>query len=500
MAAILSAAPVIVATLALPGFITTSEIVDLLGPIADARAFAAGDGDFLRASSPFYLAVLFAADSVFVTPGRILLGAKAFSALIAITAVIAFACVRFPFAQTALLAASTAAFVAAPFSGAGETALALLAVAAMAFVCAPAQASKARAFSEGVLGGGLLVALWMSSAALALIGAVALTACPFIGGRTGLIRYAAGILVAGGLIASFEVLSPGTMAARAETLSPIAISFSEIWSAVSSFKCLSIALGAGLVLVLAAIFGGEGYRRNVWTALAFLLIGSAAAMIVGANASLVFVFSAAIATFSTASPFYDGIFRTPDRASVAVGGVAGIITLSLGAAICLQFAEQFIFQGRAASSAPREISAAFAIVQVPRTASALRIDDEQMFETASAPNISQKENGQAWILFDAAARVRALEAAGVKVAILADSDIACVIAAKPKCSSDGRTAAARANIVFVPRIDFGAASAALKGRSEALLYTEFRKVDETTDWDIWVRRGVTLPSTFALQF
>lgn len=494
IAAVAAAAPAIAAALAAPALLTTTEIVDLIGPIADARALAAGDGEVLKSSSLFYLAMLSAADSIFATPGRILLGAKALSALIAATAVIAIACVRFPFAQTALLAASTAAFVAAPFSGVNETLLALLAAAAIAFVCAPAQSSKTRALAEGALGGGVLATLWMSSPALALIGAVALTACPFISGRGGFLRYAAAILVVGGLIASFELLFPGSIVARAETVTSTVNSLRDHRISTSTFASTEIGLGACFVLVLAAVFGGATYRGNVWTALAFLLFGAAGAAMVGANASLVFVFSAAIAVFSTSSPFYDGIFRAHDRASVAISGAVGVIALGLGALICMQAAEQFVLQARSTAPASEKNASPFAITKLTQKSNSHWIDDGRIIERELTPDESPEASDQARLLLNVAARVRTLDAAGFKVAILANSDIACVIVGNNDCSADGRTAAARANVVISPRLSLGAGGVSTKERLEGLLYSEFRRIEETPQWDLWVRRDVSLPN------
>jgi hypothetical protein len=98
------------------------------------------------------------------------------------------------------------------------------------------------------------------------------------------------------------------------------------------------------------------------------------------------------------------------------------------------------------------------------------------------------------MLLEAADRARILTREGYDVAFLTGADTACVIANARACSADGPAAAKGANVVFVPRIDFDDATAKAKGRAEALLYTEFKMVERTALWDVWVRRGVKLPA------
>ncbi len=497
--ALAAALPALLAALMAPALLSYSPTADLLAPVAEARALASGATALPEASSPFNLALLLSSDLVFEAPGRSHLGAKALAALIAAAAVAGFTAVRFSLLQTSLLAAATAAFVAAPLAGPEDAALALLMAVCAAFLCAPAQESRARACLEGAAAGLGLAALWMSSAILALFGVAALSACPFLSGRRGFMRYASAIIVAGICAAAAEVAAPGAASSRAATVTQ-AITAAGGEPALPAFDALALALGAIIVVLIAAIFGGREHARNAWTAAAFLLIGWAAALIAGAETAIVFPFAAAIAAFSTASPFYDGVFRAHDRASIAVSGAAALLTLGLGSALLAQSTDQFLRQARAAAAATAATVKAFAIVQPPEPAIA-RWVAEGRFATAEARALFPLTPAdQSAMLMAAGLKARALGEQGYDVAILAKGDIVCVIAGRRDCAADGRAAAARANIVFVPRIDLGAASAALLGRSEALLYTEFRKVDETPNWDIWVRRGVTLPATIAVRF
>ena len=499
MIAMAAALPAAIAALAAPALLSYAATADLIAPIAEARAMASGAVDASSVSSPLSLALLLGGDVFFEAPGRIHLGAKALSALIAAAAVAAFASVRFSLAQTVLLCGATAAFVAAPLSGPDETAFALLIALAIAFLSAPAQETRLRAGLEGAAAGLVLVALWMSSAVLALFAVAALSACPFLSGRRGFIRYAAAVVFAALLVACAELAAPGAAAARAASVTH-ALASAGAPAAPAAFAIAALASGAVVVLLIASIFGGREHARGALTAGALLLFGWAAALVVGAEAALIFPVAAAIAVFSTSSPFYDGVFRAHDRASVAVSCAAGILTLGLCVGLFAQTTEQFARQARAAAAAPAGTVEAFAIVQPPDLAIARWVAEGRFASAQARALFPLTPADQSAMLLSAGAQARALSAQGYEVAILAEGDIACVIAGRRDCARDGRAAAARAKIVFVPRIDLDAASAALKGRSEALLYTEFRKVDETPDWDIWVRRGVSLPSTLTLSF
>jgi hypothetical protein len=493
-----AALPVVIAALTAPALLSYAPTTDLLAPIAEARAMASGAA-IADASSPFHLALLLGGDVLFEAPGRIHLGAKALGAIIAALLVAVFASVRFSLAQTALLAAAAAAFVAAPLSGPNETSLALLTAAAIAFLTAPAQETRVRAGLEGALAGLVLAALWMSSAILALFGVAALSACPFLSGRRGFIRYAAAIFAAGLCVAAAELTAPGAAAARAASVTQSLLSAGGAGTR-AAFDAAALAPITVILILIAAVFGGRAHAQNIRTATAFLLIGWAGALLAGADAALVFPFAAAIAVFSTGSPFYDGVFRAHDRASIAVSGASAILALGLGAGLFAQSAEQFVRQARAAGAASAPAARAFAIVQPPEPAIARWVAEGRFASAEARALFPLTPADQSALLLAAGAKARALQAEGFEVAILAEGDVACVIAGRRDCAKDGRAAAARAKIVLVPRLDLDAASASLKGKSEALLYTEFRKIGETADWDIWVRRGVTPPPALSMRF
>ena len=495
--ALAAALPAVLAALAAPALLTLSSTAEILAPVAEARALASGGENLFSAPSPFDLSLLLAADLFFEAPGRIHLGAKAFAALIAAAAIGLFAAVRFSLVQTALITAATAAFVAAPFSGPPEAALALLAAISVCFLCAPAASSRARALGEGALGGVLLFALWMSNAALALAGVLALSACPFLSGKRGLYRYGAAFMLLAVIAALAELFAPGLAAARAETAAAALSTAGRASGSAPGFDIATLVPLAFGALLLSAIFGGDVHRRNWMKAFGFLAFGWAAALVAGASPALLFPVAAAIAVFATSSPFYDGVFRTHDRASIAVSGAAALIALGLSAALIVQSTDQFLRQARAAQAGPAAAIKAFAVAQPPELALA-RWAQEGRFESAEArAALPLVPAHQTAMLLAAAEQARALDKAGYETAILAKGDIACVIAGRRDCAMDGHAAAARAKVVLVPRFELGSPGAEAAGSAEALLYSEFRRLNETPQWDVWIRRGVTLPAALS---
>ena len=146
-----------------PALMSVSPTVDLIAPIATARAVTGGEAMMVDQQSPFFLFLLMGGDYFADSPGRIHLVAKAFGALIVSFAMAHIASSRLPVIQTILVSAAFAAYVASPFAGPAELGLALLLTCAMCFVSASADGSGKRATGEGVLAGGLLISLWMLS-------------------------------------------------------------------------------------------------------------------------------------------------------------------------------------------------------------------------------------------------------------------------------------------------------------------------------------------------
>lgn len=490
----LAAAPFVLAALLSPALLSFSPTLDIIAPVADARAVASGHASLLDAASPFHLALLSAGDLFFDSPGRIHLAAKAFAAFLVAAPFAWFVAPRFPAAQGALLTAALAAFVAAPFSGPNDISLALFAVLAAAFLAAPGDEGRGRARLEGALAGAILLALWLSHPVFALLGFLALSACPFLSGRRGLDRYLVALAVMLALAAAAEAAAPGLNVARAQAASgAFSAAGGSLLKAGASANA-AIAASTLIVLIAAAIFGGRDHARGWVTAALLLAVSVAAVRVADAQAAPLFVLAASIAAFSVASPFYDGVFRFHDRASIALAGSAAALTMFWTAAIVAQSAGQFALQLKTAEATA---GAGLGVAQMNGQALAHWIGEGRLSPLEARNLLALAPVDQSAILVEAAERARILTREGLDVAILTGADSLCVLLDGRPCSADGPAAAKAAKVVFVPRIDFDAATAAAKGRSEAFLYTEFRRVEATPLWDVWVRRGVTLPGAFS---
>ncbi|OFX01013.1 MAG: hypothetical protein A3E78_15465 [Alphaproteobacteria bacterium RIFCSPHIGHO2_12_FULL_63_12] len=490
----IAAAPFILAALLSPALLSLAPTVNVIAPIADARAIVSGAADINSASSPFYLALLMAGDLFFDTPGQVHLAAKAFAATLVASPLAYFAAARFPAAQAVLMTAGLAAFVAAPFAGPLEISLAFFAALAVTLICAPADESASRARLEGFIAGIMLFALWISHPIFALLGFLALSACPFLTGKRGLDRYVVALAASVLLALCAEMFAPGLNIARAEAASGALTGAVAVAQAGSVWGLAGVAASTAIVLFASAVFGGREHAKGWLAASIFLVISLVAVRIAGAQGAPLFALAAAIAAFSVSSPFYDGVFRFHDRASVAIAGSVAALTLFWTAAIIAQSAGQFALQFKTATTAQADVRAAFGLVQ-PGGPTIARWIEEGRFSTPEARDLfSLAPVDQSAILLEAADRARALTREGYDVAFLTGADTACVIANSRACSADGPAAAKGANIVFVPRLDLDEATAKAKGRSEAMLYTEFKMAERTALWDVWVRRGVKPPA------
>lgn len=494
----LAAAPFILAALLSPALLSLAPTVNVIAPIADARAILSGAAPIADAQSPFFLSLLMAGDFFFDTPGRIHLAAKAFAAILVTSPLAFFAAARFPAAQAVLFTAGLAAFVAAPFAGPLEISLAFFVALAVALIAAPADESAGRARLEGAFCGAILFALWTLNPIFALLGFLALSACPFLTGRRGLDRYFVSLLVVVLLALGVEAMAHGINLQRANAASGVLHGASAIAAGGSAWGLAGVAASTAIVIFAAAIFGGRDHAKGWLAAGLFLIVSLVAVRIAGAQASPLFALAAAIAAFSVSSPFYDGVFRFHDRASIAIAGAAAALTLFWTAALIAQSAGQFALQFKTATTAQADVRAAFGLVQ-PGGPTIARWIEEGRFSTPEARDLfALAPVDQSAILLEAADRARKLTREGFDVAFLTGADTACVIADERACSADGPAAARDAKVVFVPRIDFDEATAKAIGRSEAMLYTEFKMVERTALWDVWVRRGVTLPTGFIL--
>ncbi|MEO1253164.1 MAG: hypothetical protein AAFW81_12565 [Pseudomonadota bacterium] len=492
-ACLLAAAPFILAAIYAPALLSLSATVDMLAPIADARAARAGEIALIEASSPFYLLTLMIGDVFADSPGRIHLVSKAVCALFVLAPAAYFAVSRLPVFAGATLVAALAGFVASPFAGPAEFALALFLVSGFCFLSATADPEPGRARVEGLFAGAILFALWTLNPVFSLAGFIALSACPFLSGPCGLTRYAATFASFVAFAAVAEWLAPGLNMARAAAASGTLAADIRIEGGASALGLGGVAVSAALVVMMTAIFGGREHWRASAIAAVFCLFALIAGRIAGANTFPVFVLAAIVAAFSVTSPFYDGLFRNHDRASVSVALAAAILPLFWTIAMVVQSAGQFALQSQTAKAAPGHIRTELALVQ-PGGPMLARWIEEGRFSTPEAREfLALNPIDQSAVLLEAASRARPMTASGHEVAILAGTDAACVISNAKPCRRDSNDAAKVASVVFVPRLDLGPGAAAAKGRAEALLYTEFRLVEETPFWEIWVRRNALSP-------
>ncbi len=489
--AIAASAPFIIAAFVAPALLSLSPTVEMIAPIADARAASAGEIGLETVSAPFYLITLMLGDLLEDSPGRVHLVAKALSAFLVVVPMAYFSVSRLPLFAGAVLTAALAGTVASPFGGPAEFALALFLVCGFCFLSPCADNNRGRARFEGVLAGVSLFGLWMLNPVFSLAGIVALSLCPFLSGPHGLNRYASTLLCLAICAGVAEFLAPGVNMARAAAASGALTMGFDFSDGDAAFRLSGVAMSALLVIAMTAIFGGRENLRATMSALGFGLAAFVAARLAGANTLPVFVFAATMAAFSVSSPFYDGLFRSHDRASVAAALGVAVLPMFWTGSLAAHAAQQFSLQYQTAQNAPQDIRSEFALVQ-PGGPTIARWIEEGRFSTPEARELlALAPVDQSAVLLEAASRAKTITARGHEVAILTGADAACVIAGNRDCHADSNDAAATASVVFVPRLDLGPAALAAKGRAEALLYTEFKLEEETPFWEIWVRRNVT---------
>ena len=498
--------PFIAAAIGAPALLSFAPTVEMLAPLAAAKAIAAHSEAIVHENAPFYLYLLMAGDMVSATPGGAHLIAKATGAGVVGGVYALVAARRMPVLWTIVSSAGIAAFVAAPFSGSAECALALYITLAMLVFTAPAIDTYGRALREGVLASAVLLALWLSDPAFAAIGIASMMFCPFWTGRFGVWRYVATGLSFAGTVAIIELIIPGFLAGRVGVIldalrsAPMMLTSG---SSVSTFGGVGVA--AILVLLATAILGDAAHhkadapetgRGRSWLrALIFLAMSLFAARLSGAQTTPLFVIASAIAVFSTASPFYDAVWRRRDRASIALSGVVAGLAFFGATTLIAHGGGQFVMQARAAAAAPADIRAEFGMVH-PGGPTIARWIEEGRFSTPEARELfALTPFDQSTMLLEAAVHARALEKNGHDVAILTAADTACIFSAARECRADGRAAADVASVVLVPRLDLEGATAAMKAKAEVLLYTEFKLTEKSALWEVWVRRGATTPSS-----
>lgn len=496
--ALLAAAPFLIASLVAPALLSDAPPAEMLAPVGAARALAAGAADLSTMPAPFYALLLLAADGLADAPGRAHLLAKAFAAGFIALAFAWLSAARFPALAAAVMTAALAGLVAAPGTGAAEIGFAFFVASAIAFLAAPADESGGRARGEGAVGGLCLAAAWMSAPAPALAGFVALSAAPFLTGRAGAQRYATGLAVLAVVLGLAELAAPGVAIQRARAVTA-GFSGGGMPSAAEAAGFSGAGMVSAIVIFAAAVFGGRAHAKGWAAAAIFTPAAVLAAHAAGTDPAPAYMAGAALAAFSTASPFYDGIFRAHDRASVALAAAVAGLTLVLTGGLAREAGARLLAQHEAAAAAPAELRDALGLVHSGAPRAARWIEEGRFSASEAREALALAPADQAAILLAAAQEARIYARYGVDVAILTGADTACLLAARRTCAADGAAAARAAAVTLVPRLDLDPLTAAVKARSEAVLYTDFRLVETTPLWDVWVRRGANLPAALAAR-
>ena len=491
LACIATLTPLILFAGLAPFFLSLSSTIELIGPIADARAASAGVKS-ASATAPFYQFLLTLAERFAPTPGRIYLVAKAIAAILAAFPLAYFVAVRFPMVKAIAICIAVTAVIVAPFSGPSEIALAYFVVLAVGLLCPPTDESRNRAAFEGGLTAGLLFALWMLSPAFLVAGLLALLACTFLTGGNGLTRFASAFLSFVVIALLAELTSPGINVARTAALTG-KLNGGLSGDSIMTTELAGGAISALVVLFTAVVFGGREHVK-AWLVSGFFALGGVIACgYAGANPALVFIAAAGMAVFSMASPFYDGVFRVHDRASIAAAVAVATLSLFWTGLVAVQVIGQLHLQRQISASSDTLLSRDYAIVhaQGQRTmeiANGIGAAGVMLKRVQEMP----AQEGHTDALREVLARLRRLTNDGVSVALLTRADTACVLVAVRRCRSNGWDAANDANVVFVPRIDLEKGAKEIRAQSEALLYTDFTLAERMLFWDVWVRRDIAI--------
>lgn len=480
-----AALPAVLGILFSPAMISLAPAVETIAPVAEARAVAAGNARLAELSSPFNAIMLMVADVFADAPGRVLLVQKAIGALLVAGLFAYFASTRLPAVQAGAVSAAIAFYVAAPLAGPTEFGMALLLVCAFSFLAASADPADLRARIEGALAGLGVASLWLLNPFFALAGFLTLAACPFMSGYAGLTRYgfAFGGFALLALIA--ELIAPGVNGARAAASSEIVAGINSLPGLPYTKDNAATIAGVSVVLLAVAIFGGREHIRSWAPALGLVALAVIASHMMGVDPLAALVLSGAIACFSVASPFYDGIFKSHDRASVSIALSAAALIMSWAGYQVAQSLQQFGVQGAAIKDAQEMDVIDFGVVQADPVDYGMEPQSNPF--GYAALSIAQ----QSAMLLEAADLLQDAKGRGEAAALLTYADIACLLVENRECRANGADATKASTIIFVPRRSLGAATADLKARSEVLLYTEFKLVSQTPLWETWVRRNET---------
>lgn len=481
----LAALPFVAAAALAPALLSPAPTAELLSPVAAARGVATGAYALSDVMRPFAAVLALMGEAFADTPGRIHLAGKAAAALLLGAAFASVAAVRLPLAFVMAGAAALAAVIVAPAAGADDVAVAALAVILTTLLAPPPAIGRRRAQGEGMMSGVLLFGLWLAGPLFWLCACAALCATPFVAGRLSLLRHVATLIVFAAAIGAAELAAPGLFSARALTVSDF-VRKAQMFSATASLSWSANA--AAIVIVMTLIFGGVEQARGWLIAAGVGAVGVVVETLGGVGAGPIFILAAALAAASTVSPFYDGIFRDHDRGSIAAATAAAALTLSASLASVAGSAAGLAEQARVAQTTDPEVRAALGLAAPPGSAFAewIAARGGDTATADAAPALTAADQARVFALaFHAARQITARDG---NVAILTAPDAACALRLTRVCRKDGLAAVTAADIVYSPRWRLDPATMAARQKSEAMLYTEFTRVEETPFWDVWRRR------------
>lgn len=485
------------ASILAPALISLGSTASVIAPIADARALAAGATRIDALGAPLYSLLLLLGSELADSPGRAHLIAKGLAAAVIAVQASMLLSARLPSLAAIVITAALSAYAAAPFSGPSEFALALMLTTAAALSCPPNRANSAKAIADGVLIGLGAASLWFLDPLMAF----ALAPIAVLGafhGKSSLVSAISAAVLFCLVAASIDVFSRGFNESRLVLALPRVVTASP--TEMASAGSLGVSATAAIVIFCAAVFGGREQWRSWASGVAVALCGAGAAYFARTYAAPALFVASAIAVFSIPSPFYNGVFRNHDRASVSLALASGALALFWAGAATLSVGGQLAFQINAASDAPADIRAELGLIQPGGRTLAQWVAEGRVAAASAREAFAMAPADQSAVLLDGARRAREIAGHGVGVAILTGADAACVIAEGRPCAADGPRAARESEIVLVPRLDLDRATAEAKARAEVLLYTDFRLAEQTDLWDVWVRRNASLPSDLSKRF
>lgn len=543
---ILAACPLIILVAMSPAMVSSVPLIDALNDLANARALTQNGSDrgsghdvsgmWSQTALPLYTYILMATDWLVLnisaagetmSVGRIYLIAKSLLATGLVFALSLTLNVRLPIIAAILVSCGAVLAVLNPLGSGLPMASSMIMVLLLISLCAPVKDSPKRAINEGAFCGVLLTGLLLTTPPLFFIGVLAATACPYLAGQYRGVRYlmTIGIFIitasllflfvphmVGVILDSFESWGSGWRVLggeapiggeKADLVSIILSSFSQqmvslygflgaltlpmeimVSILVMMFIFVSVAmmsdkkalgvLGAGLlllisgILILFSIRGSIGGPIGGEVTNGFMLSGIMAPFILT---------SIIVLCFAVNAPLYREVYNRPSRAGYSTAFLLVGLVLTQSALVIFPVSQNVVKQFHLANTLNMNND----ISHLEKRFSIMLVDQNSDLLGPSRDNNTDS-------LQTLVSIIDGYEKPQEKIAILTAVDFLCMLNNQQTCFQNGRVAASKANIVFVPHIDLGPHTQATIERSQGLLYTHFKRTNQTPDWDVWERR------------